>query len=266
MDTLEVATALPVALVVAAALAATLALAAVGFLAYRSGRVWSDAGRYGFGPLTRLGWSLLAALVPNHYWWGARIEALPADEKDALLARETTALGLCRADSLRCPLCGAEVPHAWTLAVGDQPAVAPGPIECPACDFRLDACRHCEHFLPGPPRSWASHPWDGDDITFGRCQYYRTSQPVEQACAPDVARQMIARGYDRTRAPRPIQDSFLPPDSCTAFAPEPRRLRAGGVRWPGARRGALLRLLGPARAPGEPPAEPIASGEERWLL
>jgi hypothetical protein len=250
---------------IAAASAAALAVTTLGFLAYRSARVWIDAGRYGFEPVPRLGWALLSAMLPSRYWWGARIEALPAGERDALLAGETAGLGLSRADSLRCPLCGAEVPQAWTLAADGKPVVGPRLVECPECDFRLDACRHCEHFLPGPPRSWASPPWEGDDITFGRCGHYRTSQPVEQACAPDVARQMKARGYQRTRAPRPIQDSFLPPDSCTAFKPERRRLRAGGVLWPDARRRALLRLLNPNRVPERATVAP-AEGDEQWLL
>ena len=190
---------------------------ALGFLACRAGRVWADAGQRGFSLGRRIGWALLGAVVPSRYWWGARIEALsPQEERADLLARETEALGLSRADSLRCPLCGAQVPHAWVLASDGRPTVAPGPVECPRCDFRLDACRHCARFLPGSPQAQGQFGWSGGDLTFGRCEHYQVSQPVEQACAPGVARQLKARGWDQIRAPRPVVDSFLPPDFCTA--------------------------------------------------
>ena len=243
----------------------TPALAALAYLAYRAGRIWIDARRRGFELARQLGWALLGAVAPARYWWGARIEALSPEERADLLARETEALGLSRADSLRCPLCGAEVPHAWTLTPDGRPAVAPGPVECPSCDFRLDACRHCAHFLPGGAQPWNRFVHSGD-VTSGRCGHYRASQPVEQACSPEAARRLKAQGWERIRAPRPIVDSFLPPDSCRAFTPDRKRLRASHVRWPDARRAALLRLL--AEPPGpetEAPEEP-PSGDEQWLL
>ena len=87
------------------------ALAALGFLAYRAGRVWIDAGRRGFDPARRVGWALLGAVAPARYWWGARIDALSPQEQAELLAHKIDALGLCRADGLRCPLCGGEYLH-----------------------------------------------------------------------------------------------------------------------------------------------------------
>jgi len=239
----------------------------LAFLAYRGAQVWVDAGKRGFSPARRLGWAIVGAVVPARYWWGARIAALSPEEEETLLAQETAALGLERADSLRCPLCGAEITHAWALTPEGRPTVAPGPVECPDCDFRLDTCRHCAHFLPGGPQAMGQSGWaGGGDITHGRCGHYRSSQPVEQACAPDVARGLKARGWDRVRAPRPIVDSFLPPDSCRAFKPDRKRLRAGSVPWPDARRVALLRLLAePPAADTETPEEG-PSGDEQWLL
>jgi len=242
------------------------ALAPLGFLAYRAGRVWIDAGRRGFDPARRVGWALLGGVAPARYWWGARIDALSPQERAELLARESAALGLSRADGLRCPLCRAEVPGAWTPTPGGRLTVAPGPIECPRCDFRLDACRHCARFLPGKPRTWGQLGWGGDDLTSGRCDHYKAWQPVEQTCSPEVARQLKARGWERVRSPLPIVDSFVPPDFCTAFSPDRKRLRAGGVRWPDARRAALLRLLAPPPSPEAEPPEGIPSGDEQWLL
>jgi hypothetical protein len=241
-------------------------LLAAGFLAWRAGRIWRDAGRRGLAGPTRLGWALRGALFPAGYWWTARLQAMTAAERDALLARETAQLGLHQANSQRCPLCGAKIRGAWSLTTAGEAAVARGPIECPDCDFRLDACRHCRHFMPGKPQDWGQVGWHHDDLTHGRCGHYKTVQPVEVACAPDMARQMKVRGYDRLRAPRPIADSFVPPDSCRAFQADRQRLAASESDWPDARRRALLRLLSPAAPQAATPAQSKRDTEEQWLL
>jgi hypothetical protein len=117
-------------------------LAPLGFLAFRAGRIWVDASRRGFGLARRLRWTLLGAIAPSRYWWKARIEeALSPHEQADLLAQETAALGLSRADGLRCPLCNAEVPHAWVLAPDGRPTVAPRP-------HRMSALRLPARFMP----------------------------------------------------------------------------------------------------------------------
>ena len=79
-------------------------LIGAGFLAYRGARCWVDAARRELPPKERLRWALWGAVSPARYWWRARIETMPEQERSALLARETAALGLERADSQRCPL------------------------------------------------------------------------------------------------------------------------------------------------------------------
>jgi hypothetical protein len=218
-----------------------IALAVVALLTSRAARIWVDSRKLGWPRPRRLGWALLGTVSPSSYWWDARVQALEGEAQEALLDDE-------QPDALECPLCGAQVPHAWTVDAEGRVTVAPGPIECPECDFRLDACRHCAHFLPGPPRGWAQSAFTADDMTYGRCGFYKTVQPVEQAADPDMARQLQERGYDQIRAPRPIPDSFLPLDSCRAFKPDRRRLRMDGVQWPDARRTALMKV---ARDQGE---------------
>jgi hypothetical protein len=75
-----------------------------------------------------------------------------------------------------------------------------------------------------------------------------------------------ARGWETVRSPAPIADSFLPPDHCTAFKAERRRLKDGGVGWPDAHRRALLRLLALPPADERVPDSPLASDKEMWLL
>jgi len=84
-----------------------------------------------------------------------------------------------------------------------------------------------------------------------------------------MARRLKARGYERVRAPLSIVDSFLPPDFCTVFTPDRKRLKASEVRWPDARRVALLRLLASSPDPETRPPEAVpieSSGDEQWLL
>jgi hypothetical protein len=88
---------------------------------------------------------------------------------------------------------------------------------------------------------------------------------VEHIATPEVATRLKEHGYDSLNAPTPIADSFIPLDGCNAFQPDRKRLQVGGVRWPGARHAALLRLLLPRPAPEKTsPKEP--SGDEQWLF
>ena len=279
---------------------AIVALAVLSFVVGRGLRTWLDTGRFGWPPARRLAWALGGAVTPTRYWWGARIDALPQAEKEALLGYETRLLWLEQADSLRCPLCRAEIPNAWVLDEAGQVTVAPplalhrppdavahtcprlscatasggqrqgdkrdtcacaqcrcgpasgrappgpegGPVQCPRCDFRLDACRHCAHFLPGAPQAWYTAAWNQPDGTWGRCGHYKRSQPVEDAVDPDMARTLRQQGYEEIRAPMRIADSMLRPDFCRAFSLDRRRLRqASRVRVPGRKRAALLRIL-----------------------
>lgn len=241
-----------------------LGLALLGFLGYRAGRVWLDTGRRDLPPAQRLGWALAGAFAPDRYWWEARIEGMAVQEREELLSQETDALGLSRANSQRCPLCSTEVPRAWALNDAGRPTVAPGPVECPSCDFRLDACRHCTHFLPGSGQG--GMPMGSRDMSSGRCRQYKVYRPVEETTTADMARRLKERGFAQVRAPMPIVDSFLPPDHCRAFTPERKRLKLGGVNWPDARRAALLRLLAPATHPPAKDPGHLPQDEDLWLL
>jgi hypothetical protein len=164
-------------------------LAIFGFLAYRAGRVWVDAGQRGFDPAQRLGWALLGAVAPSRYWWGARIEELSPPEREELVARETAALGLSRADSLRCPLCTAEVPHAWALTPDGRPTITPGPVECPRCDVRaLQSSPGVAAHRAGLPAG-RGPPVEGTGLGPGP----RPADHHRQLCAPRLLHRLHAR-------------------------------------------------------------------------
>jgi hypothetical protein len=81
-----------------------------------------------------------------------------------------------------------------------------------------------------------------------------------------MAHQMKTGGWERVRAPIRIMDSFFPPDSCTAFKPSRQGLWDSEIRWPDARRRALLRLHAPPTASPAAAAEPLPSGDQEWLV
>jgi hypothetical protein len=235
-------------------------------LVYRGSRIWIDAGLHDFGLAPQLRWAVWGSIAPSRYWWDARIQALSSTEREGLLARETRRLDLSRADALRCPLCGAEIAAAWTLTAEARPDVAPGPVQCPRCDFRLDACRHCRHFLPGGSTNWAHSSWERNDVTTGRCSRYSELQRVEQACPPHMARHLRNRGYEQVSAPRVILDSYVPPEHCSCFQADRKRVRSSEIDWPDIRRAALLRLLGLGLESQSAAVHSPKPSHDPWLL
>jgi hypothetical protein len=117
---------------------------------------------------------------------------------------------------------------------------------CAHCDFRVDACRHCAHFIPSTAGATAFDRHG--DFSHGRCGFYRALEPVRTAY-PQQASRMEAMGYDVLPTPRPIVDSFIPLAECTAFFLKPEQLRRSQVPWIGRQRTALIRLQQRTRPP-----------------
>jgi hypothetical protein len=247
-------------------LALTVPIALLAFLTFRARRIWRDTGLRRLSLIDRLRWTCQGALQPSRYWWQARIDTLSLEERQELLIRGSHEIGLGRADSVRCPLCKEEVPNAWAITETGETSVARRPVECPRCDFRLDACRHCRHFLPGSPAGWGQPQFGSVALSFGRCPQYKEWLPIDQTTSAEMARRLRARGYERIRAPRLIQDSFLPPDSCISFLADRKRLRGGGIAWPDARQSALIRMLQCPTPLDSPVQQSDSDYQEKWLL
>jgi hypothetical protein len=198
-------------------------------------RVAADARARGWSRLSSAGWALGALVYRGWYWWQARLERLTRPEAQAVLAAQTKAHRLADVRNIRCPLCDAEMENVLTVTPSDTLGVR-SLAHCPRCDFRLDACRHCWHFLPSE---------DGiagqKNFTTGRCGLYRAPQPVQQAF-PLIARRLEAMGYDTLNAPQVILDSFVPLEECTGFAPSRERLRVSRIPWLNRQRVALIQL------------------------
>jgi hypothetical protein len=177
-------------------------------------------------------------VAPERYWWGERLTRLDEAEARNLLRSEAAAHGLASVADVRCPLCDSELTGALALTEAGRLAIRPG-AQCPKCDFRLDACRHCDHFLPA--RELSSAFSRQEDFSHGRCRWYRARQPVREAY-PQQATQLEALGYDELTAPRPITDSYFPLPECTAFTLNVERLKHSDVPWLTGQRLALLRL------------------------
>lgn len=164
-------------------------------------------------------------------WLAARLAITPG-EREVEARDEAKRRGLASLASLCCPLCGSEIRDAWRVEADGHIGARRASL-CPTCDFRLDSCRHCRHFLPGQdgPRGDFLTPGFGNvDYTSGRCNVYRGYVSVYDLYGESMADRMAMMGVEMVRAPRLIQDSYIPLPECTAFRLDPRRLRHSGAK------------------------------------
>ena len=197
-----------------------------------------DARRRGFKPVEIGRWALSAVVDAGRYWWGARLDRLAAPEARELLAETARAHNLLNVANVRCPLCDAELDKALAVGTAGDLYVR-AKVKCKHCDFRVDACRHCAHFIPSTAGAivFDRH----GDFSHGRCAQYRALEPVRTAY-PQHASRMEALGYDVLPTPKSIVDSFIPLAECTAFSLKPEHLGFSGVPWIDRQRVALIRL------------------------
>jgi len=220
-----------------------LLLCGVAWRAVVAALVWRDARRRGLTAREGLRWALISLADAGRYWWGARLDLMLAGEAGTLLGRAAGEHGLAHVTGVRCPLCGSEIADALAVSEAGDLTVARREAACRRCDFRLDACRHCCHFLPatsGYP-GLAGADRGGGDFTHGRCDRYRDYQPVHQT-HPRIAHRLEAMGYDYLRAPKRVLDSYFPLEEFSAFSLDPGRLRRSEVAWLTHQRTALIRL------------------------
>ncbi len=224
-----------------------LAAAVAAWRLFAAARVLQDAWVRRFSTLSSLSYAARAIVEPAAYWWGTRLERLAPAEQKAVLAEAARRLGLPSVANLRCPLCGQEIEQALGVSPTGQ-IVVPRETVCPTCGFRLDACRHCQHFRPEAQRGGATPAWGGmtmrweTDYTQGACQLYKESRRVVELYPPRLAERLSEMGLEFVRAPKFIHDSFVPLEDCRAFTPDEEGLRRSGIRGVDRRRARLLRL------------------------
>jgi hypothetical protein len=197
-----------------------------------------DARHRGFEPLEIGRWALTAAVDADRYWWGARLERLAAPTARELLVEAARAHHLLQVTNVRCPLCDTEIKNALAVA-DDGELYVRRQAACAHCDFRVDACRHCAHFIPSTAGDtvFGRH----GDFSHGRCGFYRAPEAVRTAY-PQHAGRMEAMGFDMLPTPKPVVDSFFPLAECTAFSLKPELLQQSGVPWVDRQRAALIQL------------------------
>jgi hypothetical protein len=206
-----------------------------GVVAVQVGR---DAQRRGLSLARSIGWGLVAVIADDRYWWGARLDRLSSEAARDLLQAAAQAHQLHSVVNVRCPLCDTELEKALAVTADGELYIR-RQAACPHCDFRLDACRHCEHFLPstGGSTLFDRH----GDFSHGRCGFYRAVESVRTAY-PQHARRLEAMGYDMLPTPKPIIDAYIPLDECTAFTLKQEQLQHNGIPWIDRQRIALIRL------------------------
>jgi len=232
-------------------------------------RAWSDAHKRGLSLLKSLWYAILALIDEDAYWWDARLRIASPKEREELLHQAASSLGLEHIANLRCPLCGHEIHNALSASRKGQLRAARHNVQCPHCDFRLDSCRHCAHFLPGDQGPTATGigyvaiPSPLNNVS-GRCSVYREWRPVSEVCAPHVATRLARIGMERVRAPTRIVDSYIPLDYCKAFELKESLLKKTGIPRITRRQRRLLRFLAEEVKLTKDQGE--LTEEEKWLL
>jgi len=232
------------------ALTLALILLAAAVLAWRlfeAACVYQDARARRFSTPSSLGYATRALVAPDDYWWGARLEHLTPAEQTAVLPEAARRLGLRSVANLLCPLCGQEMEKALGVSPTGQ-IVVPRETICPACGFRLDACRHCQHFKPGAQTGGAGPAWGGMamrweiDYTQGACRLFKEARSVTEVCPPPIANKLLEMGLESVQSPKAIRDSFVPLEECHNFTLDEDGLRRSGIRGVDWRRARLLRI------------------------
>lgn len=227
--------------------------------------VWRDARALSVPPRAR--WSLVLEGVtrPWRYWYLTRPRCMSSAARQEWLTAQAQRWGLSHVRAAYCPLCGAKIADAWRVRPDGRLTTAPGPVRCPRCDFRLDACRHCAYFQPAGATTGS--PWSIDEIawTHGRCILYKSLQPVEAITNREMARRLRERGYDHLRAATPIADSYIPLTECRGFVLEPRNLTHSGMSKPGLRQRLAIQVEATDQ-PAEEAAEQPPDDQAQWLL
>lgn len=184
---------------------------------------------------TLLQWSLALGAARPAAWLARRLGVTP-EARARLAAEEAGRRRLARLTNLRCPLCDTEIEDAWTVTPEGGIEARPNSA-CPHCDFRLDACRHCRHFVAGGTggSSYTGSPlqpmahFGDEDFTRGGCGVYRAYVSVYDLYDPKTA-DRFAVFTEQIRVPKPVADSYHPLPECRAFALAPDRLRHSGAK------------------------------------
>jgi len=228
--------------------------------------VWRDARALAVPPRDRWPLVLEGVVRPWRYWYLIRPSRMSPAARQEWLAAQARRLGLPHVRTAYCPLCGGEIADAWRTRPDGRLTTAPGPVRCPRCDFRLDACRHCAYFQPAGATTGS--PWNIGEIawTHGRCILYKSLQPVEAITNREMARRLRERGYDHLRAATPIADSYIPLAECRGFVLEPRHLKHSGMQRPGLRQRLAIQVETMDQTKEEAAEPPPSDDEAQWLL
>ena len=213
----------------------------VSLLAWRgivAAQVAWDAQRRGFRPIEIGRWALVAVIDADRYWWDARLNRMAVPEARELLIAAAQAHHLLSVINLHCPLCDTEIKNVFAVADNGE-LYNRRRAACTHCDFRVDACRHCAHFLPAAGGATVFD--QRGDVSHGRCGFYRAPEAVRTAY-PQHASRLEAMGYDMLPTAKLIADSYIPLAECTAFSLKQDHLRQSNIPWVNRQRVALIRL------------------------
>lgn len=166
------------------------------------------------------GASLFSALINAitgffHYpqfLWSQRLTLdLPLKAIQTILKESVNITKVSAPDSLFCPFCKIEIPHALRFISGENLTTTKKPMLCPRCQLRFDCCRYCQNYEKSISKSWRF------ENSQGKCQVIKEVQSIDTFCDPSIAKRLRDMGWNSLYTGLSIPDSFTPPDRCRQF-------------------------------------------------
>ena len=172
-----------------------------------------------------------------YYYWVLRLSLhLTSFEKEDALKESFRVTRVSQPDSLMCPFCHIEIPHALQLLSNGSLSTTHRPLSCPRCGLRFDSCRYCQYYEPDT-RGFSLFNTDQ-----GKCSVIKETQSVDVFCTPETANRLHHMGWDTLYTGIRINDSFCPPDRCRQFIIDDKKMLLDNIPCTGKTRSLLLQL------------------------
>lgn len=148
---------------------------------------------------------------PQFLWSRRLMLDLPSETIQTILKESTKITKVSAPDSLFCPFCKIEIPHALRFLSEENITTTKRPMLCPRCQLRFDCCRYCQNYELSGNQRWMF------ENSRGKCTVIKEVQSIDTFCEPPMAKRLHDMGWDSLYTGLSIPDSFTPPDRCRQF-------------------------------------------------
>jgi len=172
-----------------------------------------------------------------YYLWVRRLSLkLNPSDKKQILKDSKKMTNVSEPDSLYCPFCQIEIPHALRIVSNNALTTTKRPLLCPRCALRFDCCRYCQHY------EMSTNQFTPFDRNQGKCKIIKEVQNVDTFCNPSMAKRLREMGWENLYASIVIHDNFSPPDRCRQFIVDGKKMLLDHIPEMGNTRVLLIKI------------------------